>query len=198
MSLLLLLVLACAADPSDPAGSRKVDFDGDGVAEGDDCDDQDSTIGVISTWFADRDRDGYGDATVSESACDPIDGYVLDYGDCDDDDRSANPGEVEVCDDVDNDCDQQVDEDATDAVVWCRDADGDGQGTTLDTVLACDDGGAGYVEVCTDCDDTDNNVYYDTRGSGDEVDWECEDDIDNDCDGTVNDGCEEDPGPRVR
>lgn len=38
------------------------------------------------------------------------DGYHLDE-DCDDEDASVNPGEVEVCeDDLDNDCDGEVDE----------------------------------------------------------------------------------------
>ena len=55
-------------------------------------------------------------------------------GDCDDNEPDANPGEGEVCDGFDNDCDGTVDEDL----------DGDGDGETT---------------CAGDCDDDDANVY---------------------------------------
>ena len=49
--------------------------------------------------------------------------------DCDDDNNQINPGEVEVCDGVDNDCDGVIDEeDAIDAGGWWLDDDGDDYG----------------------------------------------------------------------
>ena len=56
----------------------------------------------------DQDADGFTlDAYTKESG--------LQGGDCDDNDGWAAPGNVEVCDQIDNDCDGTVDEDCTDA-----------------------------------------------------------------------------------
>ena len=38
------------------------------------------------------------------------DGYTENEGDCDDTESDANPGETEVCDDIDNDCDGEINE----------------------------------------------------------------------------------------
>ena len=64
-------------------------------------------------FFADTDLDGYGSPADSLELCDAITGYVADNNDCDDADPKVSPGEVEVCDGVDNNCDGQVDEGCT-------------------------------------------------------------------------------------
>ena len=94
------------------------------------------------------------------------DNYTAEWcggDDCDDGNGSIYPGATEVCDDLDNDCDGQVDEGD---VCDCTDADG-----------------VGWCVEDGDCDDTIPNVYpghTDTRGR-----WK-KDGLDNDCNGIVD------------
>ena len=149
-----------------------VDNDCDGTTDEDDAAD-------VSTWHADTDGDGYGDASTAADACEAPSGYVSDDTDCDDGDSSANPGEAEVCDEVDNDCNGLTDEDAaTDAATWYADADSDGYGSTVSTV-ACDQP-SGYASVSGDCDDG--------EPAANPGETETCDEIDNDCDGSVDEG----------
>ena len=73
--------------------------------EDDDCDgtvDEDDAIDVL-TWYADSDRDSFGDADTTDIDCDQPIGYVSDSTDCDDDDASQYPEADEVCNDEDDD-----------------------------------------------------------------------------------------------
>jgi hypothetical protein len=65
----------------------------------------------MSDWYADTDGDGYGDATTTTADCWAPAGYVADGTDCDDADDTVNPGEADICDTLDNDCDGNKDED---------------------------------------------------------------------------------------
>ena len=109
------------------------------------------------------------------------DGYTTDT-DCDDDDASVHPDADELCDGIDNDCDDVVDEDAIDATTWYMDADGDGWGDPNASIAACaiPDG---YVDVDGDCDDSRDDIYPDAP--------ERCDGIDNDCDGLVDEDLNE-------
>src|SRR5690606_8926325 len=60
-------------------------------------------------YYADRDGDGVGDATSSMESCEPVSGYVVEPGDCDDDDETIHPGADEICDDADQACDDASD-----------------------------------------------------------------------------------------
>lgn len=70
-----------------------------------------NTVCEEQTFFSDKDSDNYGDPDDFISACEAPAGYVLDNTDCNDNDVSINPGATEICDGIDNDCDEQVDED---------------------------------------------------------------------------------------
>jgi len=79
--------------------------------------------------------------------------------DCNDQDSSVHPGAEEICDGIDNDCNDQIDEaSATGAIAFYADADGDGFGNARATVLACSEP-EGYTTSATDCDDTDEDTY---------------------------------------
>ncbi|MCB9797200.1 MAG: hypothetical protein H6741_31315 [Alphaproteobacteria bacterium] len=150
-----------------------LDNDCDGAS--DEADAADAT-----TWYLDFDSDGYGGSTYSQVSCSAPNGYVADNTDCDDGEAASNPGETEVCDSIDNDCDGDTDEDdAADATAWSPDSDGDGYGALSGGQTSCE-APTGYVADATDCDDSDAAVNPAAT--------ELCDGLDNDCDGTVDPG----------
>ena len=148
--------------------------EGQSAVEGD-CDDNDPAIGGPSTWYSDLDGDGYG-ASPTDEGCDAPGGAVALPGDCDDNNNTRSPAATERCDGVDQDCDDEIDEDADDASTWYTDADGDGHGDPDTEYIACEsDGGVGLGD---DCDDQD-------AGAAPGLDELC-DGWDNDCDGDID------------
>ena len=85
-----------------------------------------SDEGFIGTFYADVDRDGFGDAGTMTSACSPPTGYVRNSDDCDDTRAIANPAATEICNTRDDDCDGTTDEGAL--RTFYRDDDRDGVG----------------------------------------------------------------------
>jgi len=155
----------------------------------DDCDalidDDDSGLdtSTTETFYIDADGDGYGSADTTITACDAPAGYRDDTTDCDDTATSVNPGALEVCDELDNDCDGEVDgEAAIDAATWYTDADADGWGDADSFVITCA-APTGVVSDDTDCDDTDASVNPGAteicEAAGDAA-------VDNDCDGEID------------
>ncbi len=167
------------------------DGDGDGAPGCADCDDANAAIapgaaeicdsldndcdglvdaadpGVtgLSTWALDADGDGYGSATVSLALCGQPAGWVGDTTDCDDTEPGAFPGNPEICDGVDNDCDGAVPGDESDA-------DGDTwtvcEGDCDDTDGAISPAGAETCDgVDQDCDGVADDGFVDTDGDGD-------------------------------
>ena len=174
------------------------DADGDGDGNEDECNDLDASIfpdateicdgidndcddeideGVLDTWYADMDDDGFGDPLNTTEACDPGDGWVATGNDCDDDHSGSYPGAEEVCDEMDNDCDDDIDEDVE--LTWYTDADSDGHGDIDSPVSACEPP-AGTVTSSDDCDDTQSTISPNAT--------EICDEIDNDCDGDIDEG----------
>ena len=178
----LLLALAACGDKGDTV----TDADGDGFSAAVDCDDDDAAVfpgapevcdGIDSdcdgavdddpadgtVYAIDFDGDGYGSAALSVRACAPPDaGYVADTTDCNDLSAAAYPGGEEVCDEVDNDCNGEVDDNAVDVRLFYFDADGDGYGSPAMSSQRCFATG-GYVDNGKDCDDTDASINPETR-----------------------------------
>ncbi len=63
-----------------------------------------------SIWYKDDDFDGFGNPLVFIVNCSGRFGYVSNMDDCNDQDFNTHPGAIELCDNIDNDCDGFVDE----------------------------------------------------------------------------------------
>ena len=170
---LSLAALAACVPITDEERERMFDPDGDGVSAYTDCDNQDPTIGT-RTKYRDGDGDGFGDEATAEWGCEAEAGWSMTPGDCDDAEADSFPGNPERCDDVDNDCDGEVDNDAPDAATWYPDDDGDGFGDDARALRSCRSL-PGYVAIGGDCEDTLPNVNPDQLAI-------CGDALDNDCD----------------
>jgi Tol biopolymer transport system component len=65
----------------------------------------------LTTWYRDIDADTYGNTADSLAVLfPPSAGYSLVPGDCNDTNPAVNPGAIETCNGVDDDCDGSVDE----------------------------------------------------------------------------------------
>ena len=134
------LTLGCVPEITPPGGSPDdtgsgpgtvVDADGDGYNSGEDCDDTDSAIfpGAteicddvdndcddeidedVPTLYADDDGDGFGDPDGATTTACEADGFSPYGVDCDDTNDGIHPGVEDLCDGLDNDCDDVIDED---------------------------------------------------------------------------------------
>ncbi|MEN0062830.1 MAG: MopE-related protein [Myxococcota bacterium] len=148
--------------------AANVDEDCDAVAE------EAGAIGEQAFWL-DVDGDGFGDAANEVMACDLPPNAVEPTGlsDCDDGADGVFPGATEVCDGIDQDCNDAIDDDAVDAQTFYIDADGDGFGS--EAVEACDPPD-GTVTEPGDCDDADPDVNPEgIEVPNDGVDQDCDD-----------------------
>jgi len=127
----------CDLCPGEANGENQPDLDGDGVPDLCDCNIYDPTAyygavevcdgvdndcnGIVDdpgtqgelVFYADLDGDGFGDPAVVRTACVQPLNFVTDATDCDDTRGSAYPGAREVCNELDDDCDTEVDEEPT-------------------------------------------------------------------------------------
>jgi hypothetical protein len=131
----------------------------------------------VFVW-ADEDGDGFGQDTPIGYVCKAEPGQATNMADCDDAEPTVFPGAEEVCDLLDNNCNDRIDEDQP-KLRWYHDTDGDGFGNGQEAVLECVAPDATWILQAGDCDD----------GSADinPLVQEICDDIDNDCDKLTDD-----------
>ena len=117
------------------------DLDGDGFAakwEGDtyvpsldialgwDCDDSDARVYPYASDILGDDLDTNCDGLDGIDS--DFDGFVQKEQDCDDSNANIHPDADEICDTLDNNCDDVIDTDAIDISTWYLDIDGDSYG----------------------------------------------------------------------
>ena len=147
-----------------------------------DCDDTDeyTFIGAAynedsSVCTTDRDNDGYGDDN-------PISPQAQIGTDCDDNNIEVHPLSDEFCNEIDDNCDGNIDVNPIDGDTWYSDLDGDGYGDDLTVLQSCLQP-EGYVALGGDCDDSETTGFQQSPG----LEEICDDDIDNDCNDTIDD-----------
>lgn len=142
----------------------------------DNCDDAIDEGIPTSTFYADADGDGYGNAGETADACQAPDGMVSNDDDCNDNAASAYPGAAEICNTIDDNCNDQVDEGSA---LSYQDLDKDGFGDPAVSSSTCP-APSGYVGNAADCDDGNNAINPQALES-------CNFQDDN-CNGLVDDG----------
>jgi hypothetical protein len=159
-----------ATNPGAPDICNTFDDDCDGhVDEGD---------AAPITFYLDADHDHYGGTSMILACSAPSSSYVTLSGDCNDGQPSVNPGALEVCDGLDDDCDGSTDEPPANPTTWHRDQDGDLYGGAT-TIVACMPP-LGYVSTSSDCNDGSAGVH---PGASEICNA-----ADEDCDGRTDEG----------
>lgn len=196
-----IIQIGCRSDVKttvvEPSGETVVyDSDGDGYYSDEDCDDLDSNThpnaaelcdnmdnncdgvvdeGVLLVFYLDADSDGFGDATQEMWACEQNLGYVPNDNDCDDSSDAIYPSAPEICDGLDNNCDNNIDENVS--LLFYLDADNDGFGDAQNPIYLCGET-EGYVSDNTDCDDTNTLIFPNNLEYCDGLDNNCNQIID--------------------
>ena len=123
-------------------------------------------------YYLDNDGDGVGGNTFVVGITSPGPNYVLITGDCNDNSAAMYPGNTEICDNLDNDCDASIDEGLI-FVTYYQDFDGDTYGNLAVTLSSCS-APQGYVLDSSDCNDQNANINpaaIDIPGNG--IDEDC-------------------------
>ncbi len=154
-----------------------VDQDGDGVTgidgvnDGTDCDDTDSTVSQNQTYYQDNDEDGYGTTAATIELCESTapQGFADNADDANDNDADNDGVEKDA------DCN---DEDSTVSTeqTYYVDEDLDGLGSDETALVCSSTATSGYSTNSDDEDDTVANLSYERAG----------DNADNDGDGIVD------------
>jgi hypothetical protein len=141
----------------------------------------DAADGII--YYADLDKDFYGDPSNTFSACERPNGFRTNALDCDDQDVSINPSATETCDGIDDNCSGDED-DASDATAYYPDGDSDGYGDVSAPMMSCSQP-SGFLTDGSDCNDADGAINPNAAETCDGTDNNCSGDENDAADGTI-------------
>jgi hypothetical protein len=154
----------------------------------DNCDSKADPAGAggCVKYYLDDDKDGVGVVAFNQCLCQPAPPYdALKSGDCAPADPAMFPGNVETCDDKDNDCNTKIDDvDQDHCYDFFKDADGDGFGLDSDFICGCDPNPAKQYTATEGGDCNDGDKLINPKAA--EV---CGDNKDNNCSGAQEEGC---------
>lgn len=138
---------------------------------------------TYDNFYLDIDEDGFGQSENVLNACNQPFGFVPQEGDCNDWVSIINPSAVEICNDMDDNCNAVIDEGLI-FETYYEDADSDGVGNGEIAVVKCILP-FGYVAQHGDCQDSNPNVNPNANE-------QCGNGIDDNCNGSIDEGCEVD------
>ncbi len=134
-------------------------------------------------YYKDKDGDGFGDPGDSACLCPSkaSKDWIEQAGDCDDTNPDVHPGVVEVCDNIDNNCNAKIDEEgAQGCTLFYLDVDGDTYGPATDSKCLCAANSLYVTDKSGDCDDNNKAVHPGAV--------EICNNVDDDCNGLTDDG----------
>ncbi len=144
---------------------------------------------ATQVFYKDNDGDGYGTPNDKAEACEAPEGFVNSGTDCNDFNPDIHPGADEMCNEIDDDCDGQLDNGLALQTIY-KDNDGDGfaapnatsqQKCDVPVGWALEKDADGNGSADWDCDDSDVTVYPEAP--------EVCDGKDNDCSGIADRLC---------
>jgi len=132
---------------------------------------------INSTFYKDNDLDSYGNNSDSILACISPIGYISNYSDCNDLIAIINPGAIETCNGLDDNCNFVIDE-GLPIFTYYLDADLHGYGNPSTGTSTCLIEIGEFVFDSTDCDDTNPTIYPGAEEILNGLDDNCNDSID--------------------
>jgi len=184
-------------DDNDPGRyPLAADQPGNGIDE--DCNQHDAAL-----CYLDADNDSFGGLQMQigialDGSCEAEAGLSSNFDDCADNNAAINPGAEEVCDGLDNNCNEEIDE-GVDMIQGFPDLDGDGDGDSESEEMWFCPQNQLISQNNRDCDDQRAEVFIGHDEICDGIDNDCDlvlllgENVDEDGDGVPN--CSDAPCP---
>ena len=140
-----------------------------------------SIRGSVASTSADALRTESSEARSSRTnvACTSLPSFSASQDDCNDENPDIHPNATEICNGIDDNCNNDIDDNPQTTNIFYRDGDGDGFGDENNTISQCSlpDG---FVSILGDCNDDNINISPDASEICNGIDDNCDTEVDND------------------